>query len=139
MLSSIFFSYQLLLRVFILTISRPAILLLHNMSDEPFPRLCIHPCDAHTCIFIHCRGTITLINTALHGTELSDILMRLLAYMLIILFDFHFMRRIYLDFITEIKKGWGILSPDSMCADYPSRSTCFLSEHYSKRPHKCRG
>ena len=47
-----FFSYQLLLRVFILTISCPAILLLHNMSDEPFPR---HPCDTHTCIFIHCR------------------------------------------------------------------------------------
>ena len=34
-----FFSYQHLLRVFILTISCPAILLLHNMSDEPFPRL----------------------------------------------------------------------------------------------------
>ena len=34
-----FFSYQLLLRVFILTISCPAIHLLHIKSDEPFPRL----------------------------------------------------------------------------------------------------
>ena len=50
-----FFSYQHLLRVFLLTISCPAILLLHNMSDEPFPRLCIHPCNTHTCFFIYRR------------------------------------------------------------------------------------
>ena len=34
-----FFDYEHFLRVFILTISCPAILLLHNISDEPFPRL----------------------------------------------------------------------------------------------------
>ncbi len=128
-----FFSYQLLLRVFILTISCPAILLLHNMSDEPFPRL-VFIRATHILVSLYIAGTITLINTALHGTELSDILMRLLAYMLIILFDFHFMRRIYLDFITEIKKGWGILSLIPCALIILAVALAFYPEHYSKRP-----
>ena len=49
-----FFSYQHLLRVFILTISCPAILLLHNMSDEPFPRL-VFIRATHILVSIYCR------------------------------------------------------------------------------------
>ena len=128
-----FFSYQHLLRVFILTISCPAILLLHNISDEPFPRL-VFIRATHILVSLYIAGTITLLNTALHGTELSDILMRLLAYLLIILFDFHFMRRIYLDFITEIKKGWGILSLIPCALIILAVALAFYPEHYSKRP-----
>ena len=128
-----FFSYQHLLRVFILTISFPAILLLHNMSDEPFPRL-VFIRATHILVSIYIAATITLINTALHGTELSDILMRLLAYLLVILFDFHFMRRIYLDFITEIRKGWGILSLIPCALIILAVALAFYPEHYSKRP-----
>ena len=128
-----FFSYQHLLRVFLLTISCPAILLLHNMSDEPFPRL-VFIRATHILVSIYIAGTITLINTALHGTELSDILMRLLAYLLVILFDFHFMRRIYLDFITEIRKGWGILSLIPCALIILTVALAFYPEHYSKRP-----
>ena len=104
-----FFDYEHFLKVFILTISCPAILLLHNISDEPFPRL-VFTRATHILASLYIAATITLINTALHGTELSDILMRLLVYLVVILLDFHFVRPIYLDFITEIKKGWGILS-----------------------------
>ena len=128
-----FFSYQHLLRVFLLTISCPAILLLHNLSDEPFPRL-VFIRATHILVSLYIAGTITLLNTALHGTELSDILMRLLAYLLIILFDFHFMRRIYLDFITEIKKGWGILSLIPCALIILAVALAFYPEHYSKRP-----
>ena len=128
-----FFSYQHLLRVFILTISCPAILLLHNISDEPFPRL-VFIRATHILVSLYIAGTITLLNTALHGTELSDILMRLLAYLLIILFDFHFMRRIYLDFITEVKKGWGILSLIPCALIILAVALAFYPEHYSKRP-----
>ena len=122
-----------MLRVFILTISCPAILLLHNILDEPFPRL-VFIRATHILVSLYIAGTITLLNTALHGTELSDILMRLLAYLLIILFDFHFMRRIYLDFITEIKKGWGILSLIPCALIILAVALAFYPEHYSKRP-----
>ena len=128
-----FFSYQHLLRVFLLTISCPAILLLHNMSDEPFPRL-VFIRATHILVSLYIAGTITLINTALHGTELSDILMRLLAYLLVILFDFHFIRRIYLDFITEIRKGWGILSLIPCALILLAVALAFYPEHYTKRP-----
>ena len=109
MRSSVFFSYQHLLRVFLLTISCPAILLLHNMSDEPFPRL-VFIRATHILVSLYIAGTITLINTALHGTELSDILMRLLAYLLVILFDFHFIPPHLSGFYHRDQEGWGILS-----------------------------
>lgn len=128
-----FFSYQHLLRVFILTISCPAILLLHNVSDEPFPRL-VFIRATHILISLYIAGTITLINTALHGTELSDILMRLLVYLIVILLDFHFIRCIYLDFITEIKKGWGILSLIPCSLILLAVAIAFYPEHYSRRP-----
>lgn len=128
-----FFSFQHLLRIFIVTISCPAILLLHNISDEPLPRL-VFIRATHILVSLYIAGTITLINTALHGTELSDILMRLLAYLLVILFDFHFVRHIYLDFITVIRKGWGILSLISCALIILAVALAFYPEHYVNRP-----
>lgn len=128
-----FFSYEYLLRVFVLTISCPAILLLHNISDEPLPRL-VFVRATHILASIYIAGTITLVNTMLNGTELSDILMRLLVYLLVILFDFHFVRHIYLDFITEIKKGWGILSLIPCSLIILVVALAFYPENYTRRP-----
>lgn len=128
-----FFSFQHLLRIFIVTISCPAIVLLHNISDEPFPRL-VFIRATHILVSLYIAGTITLINTALHGTELSDILMRLLAYLIVILFDFHFVRHIYLDFITVIRKGWGILSLIPCALIILAVALAFYPEHYINRP-----
>ena len=88
-----FFDYEHFLWVFILTISCPAVLLLHDISDEPFPQL-VFIRATHILASLYIAATITLINTALHGTALSDILMRLLIYLLVILLDFHFVRRV---------------------------------------------
>lgn len=128
-----FLDYEHFLRVFILTISCPAILLLHNISDEPFPRL-VFTRATHILASLYIAATITLINTALHGTELSDILMRLLVYLLVILLDFHFVRPIYLDFITEIRKGWGILSLIPCALIILAVTLAFYPEHYTRRP-----
>lgn len=128
-----FLDYEHFLRVFILTISCPAILLLHNISDEPFPRL-VFTRATHILASLYIAATITLINTALHGTELSDILMRLLVYLLVILLDFHFVRPIYLDFITEIRKGWGILSLIPCALIILAVTLAVYPEHYTRRP-----
>ena len=128
-----FFDYEHFLRVFILTISCPAILLLHNISDEPFPRL-VFTRATHILASLYIAATITLINTALHGTELSDILMRLLVYLLVILLDFHFVRPVYLDFITKIRKGWGILALIPCALIILAVTLAFYPEHYTRRP-----
>lgn len=128
-----FLDYEHFLRVFILTISCPAILLLHNISDEPFPRL-VFTRATHILASLYIAASITLINTALHGTELSDILMRLLVYLLVILLDFHFVRPIYLDFITEIKKGWGILSLIPCALIVLSVTLAVYPKHYTRYP-----
>lgn len=128
-----FFDYEHFLRVFILTISCPAVLLLHNISDEPFPRL-VFTRATHILASLYLAATITLVNTALHGTELSDILMRLLVYLLVILLDFHFVRPIYLDFITKIRTGWGILSLVPCALIFLAVAFAFYPEHYTRRP-----
>ena len=128
-----FFDYAHFLRVFILTVSCPAVLLLHNISDEPLPRL-IFTRTTHILATLYIAASITLINTALHGTKLSDILMRLLVYVLVILLEFHFVRPIYLDFISKIRKGWGILSLISCSLILLAVTFAVYPEHYTKRP-----
>ncbi len=128
-----FWGYEHFLRVFILTLSCPAVVLLHNISDEPFLRL-VFTRATHILVSLYIAATITLVNTALHGTALSDILMRLLVYLLVILFDFHFIRRIYLGFISEVKKSWGILSLIPCALIIFAVTIAFYPEHYTKRP-----
>ena len=128
-----FFDYEHFLRIFILTISCPAVLLLHDISDESFPQL-VFIRATHILASLYIAATITLINTALHGTELSDILMRLLIYLLVILLDFHFVRRVYLDFISEIKTGWGVLSLIPCVLIILAVTLAVYPEHYTKRP-----
>lgn len=128
-----FLDYEHFLRVFILTISCPAVLLLHNISDEPFPRL-VFTRATHILASLYIAATITLTNTALQGTELSDILMRLLVYLLVILLDFHYVRPVYLDFISKIRKGWGALSLIPCALIILAVVLAFYPEHYTRRP-----
>jgi len=128
-----FFGYKCFLRVFIVTISCPAVFLLHNISDEPFPRL-VFTRATHILVSLYIAASITLLNAALHGTELSDILLRLLAYLLVILLDYRFVRRIYLDMVSTIRNGWGILSLIPCAFIILAVVIAFYPEHYTKRP-----
>ena len=128
-----YFGYEQFLRVFILTISCPAVLLLRNISDEPFAKL-VFTGATHILASLYIAATVTLINTALHGNELSDILLRLLSYLLAVLFDFYFVRHIWLDSVSMIKKGWGVLSLIPCAFIVLSVTAALYPEHYTKRP-----
>lgn len=125
--------WQQLLRVFIFTISLPTVLLLYTVSDEPFARL-IFSHATHILISLYIAVTVTLINTALHGNQLSDILLRILFYLPVVLFDFHCMRHIWLDFVRMVKKGWGILALIPCAFIILFLTTALYPEHYTKRP-----
>lgn len=128
-----YFGYEHFLRVFILTISCPAVLLLCNISDEPFAKL-VFTGATHILASLYIAATVTLINTALHGNELSDILLRLLSYLLAVLFEFYFVRRIWLESVGTIKKGWSVLSLIPCAFIILSVAVATYPEHYTKRP-----
>lgn len=126
-------NYQHFLRVFIITISIPSVFLLYSISAEPFARL-VFTYTTHILVSLYIAATVTLANAALHGTELSDILLRLLAYLLMILLDFHVLRHVYLNFISIIQKGWGFLSLIPCVLTIFAVMLALYPEHYTKRP-----
>ena len=128
-----YFSYEHFLRVFILTISLPAVLLLRKISDEQFAKL-VFTGATQILVSLYISATVTLINTALHGNELSDILLRLLCYLLAVLLDFRFVRHIWLDSVSMIKKGWGVLSLIPCAFIILAVTVALYPEHYAKRP-----
>ena len=104
----VFMGWEQLLKGFIFTISIPAVLSLYAVSDEPFARLTFSHAT-HILFSLYIALTATLINTALHGTMLSDILLRIGFYIPVVLFDFYVLRRIWFNFLRIVRKGWGIL------------------------------
>ncbi|MGM9958512.1 MAG: hypothetical protein ACI32B_04605 [Erysipelotrichaceae bacterium] len=129
----IIFGWEKFLRVFIFTISLPTILLMYAVSNEPFACL-VFSHASHILASLYIAVTVTLINTKLHGTQLSDILFRILFYLPFILFDFFIMRHIWLDFVQIVKKGWGILALIPCAFTILFLITALYPEHYTKNP-----
>lgn len=129
----IFWGWDPFLRLFLLTVSCPTVLLLYIVSDEPFARL-VFSHVTHILASLYIAVTVTLLNTALHGTQLSDLLLRILFYLPVILFDFYCMRHIWLDFVRMVKKGWGILALIPCAFIVLFLTTALYPEHYTKRP-----
>lgn len=129
----ILLGWEPFLRLFILTISCPTILLLYIVSDEPFARL-VFSHVTHILVSLYIAVTVTLINTAMHGTQLSDILLRILFYLPVVLFDFYFTRQLWFDFVRMVKKGWGFLVLISCAFIVLFLTTALYPEHYTRRP-----
>ena len=129
----ILLGWEPFLRLFILTISCPTVLLLYIVSDEPFARL-VFSHATHILASLYIAATVTLLNTALHGTQRSDLLLRILFYLPVVLFDFYCMRHIWLDIVRIVKKGWGILAPIPCAFIILFLTTALYPEHYTRRP-----
>lgn len=126
-----FLGYNYFLRLFIFTISFPAVFLVRSISGGSFARL-VFTRATHVLVSLYIAASVTLLNTALHGTELSDILLRLLAYLLVILLECLFVRRIYLDFISALRTGWGSFSLIPCAFIVLAVTIAFYPEHYTK-------
>lgn len=129
----VLFGWSQLLKVFIFTISFPTILILFFISDEPFARIAFSHLS-HILFSLYIAVSVTLINNALHGTELLDILLRIIFYLPVALFDFFIMRHIWLDFVRMVKKGWGILALIPCAFIFLFLTMALFPEHYTKSP-----
>lgn len=129
----VFMGWEQLLKGFIFTISIPAVLSLYAASDEPFARLTFSHAT-HILFSLYIALTATLINTALHGTMLSDILLRIGFYIPVVLFDFYVLRRIWFNFLRIVRKGWGILVLIPSAFIIMFLVTGLYPDHYINRP-----
>lgn len=104
-----FCGFLLLVQVFPFTISFPAIFMIYKLA-KAHPALAVFTHATQILLSVYISATITLVNTAFHGSEMSDCLIRLAAYLIIIILEFAFMRRPFLQLTSIVQKGWGILS-----------------------------
>ena len=79
-----FRGFLFLTRVFAFTISLPAILMIYKLAKVQ-PALAVFTHATQILFSLYVTATVTLINTAIHGSAFSDFLLRLTAYLLIIL------------------------------------------------------
>lgn len=105
----ILLGYTFFLRVFLLTISAPAVCLVFWLA-EVHPSKAVFSYATQILFSMYVSATITLINTAVHGTKLTDFLIRLTSYGLIIVLEYRFLRRPFLRLSAIAESGWLILA-----------------------------
>ncbi len=103
------FGYTVFLRVFLLTVSMPAIYLCLRLAGEK-PSKVVFNYASQILLSLYISNGITLIITKINGSELTDFLLRLLVYCVIILLEYRFLRRPFLALSTIVQNGWLILA-----------------------------
>lgn len=101
--------YPFFLRIFLLTISAPAVFLVFWLAKgQPFRAVFNHATQILFSLYV--SASITLINTSMHGSELTDFVLRLAAYGVIILLEYRFLRHPFLHLTAIAQQGWLILA-----------------------------
>lgn len=126
----VFFSYTFFLQVFLLTVSAPAIYLAFRLTGEQ-PSKAVFNYATQILLSLYVSVSITLILPKIHGSERTDFLLRLIVYCVIILLEYRFLRRPFLQLSSYVQSGWLILAaiPCSLIvfsvalATYPIRYT----------------
>ncbi len=126
----ILFDYTFFLRVCLIAVSAPGIYLCFKLEGEK-PSKAVFNYATQILFSMYVCISITLIIPKIHGSELTDFLLRLAVYCAIILFEYRFLRRPFLRLSSIIQSGWLILAaiPCSLLvfsialASYPVRYT----------------
>lgn len=101
--------YTFFLRVLLFTISVSAIYLTFLLAEEQ-PSKSVFNHATQILFSLYITVSITLVNTVTHGSQLTDFLMRLTAYSIIILLEYRFLRRPFLYLSDITRNGWLILA-----------------------------
>ena len=105
----VLFGYTFFLRIFLLTISAPAVYLVFRLAGDQ-PSKAVFNYATQILFSLYAAASITLINTAIHGAERTDFLIRLAVYSIIVLSEYRFLRRPFLQISAITKNGWLILA-----------------------------
>ncbi|MDE5866246.1 MAG: GHKL domain-containing protein, partial [Lachnospiraceae bacterium] len=127
------FDYKFLLRFFPFTISAPAIYLSFRLMGSQ-PSKIVFNNATQILLSIYLSVSLTLINTKIHGTEMTDFLIRLAAYSIIILLEYRFLRRPFLHIFSIIQKGWLILALIPCSLIFLVAALISYPVHYTENP-----
>lgn len=106
---TVLFGYAFFLRIFLFTVSAPAVYLSFRLiGTQPAKTVFNHATQILLSLYL--SMSMTLINTKIHGSEVTDLLIRLAAYCIIILAEYHFLRRPFLHVYSIVQNGWLILA-----------------------------
>lgn len=105
----VLFGYTCFMRVLLLTISSPAIYLFYQLAKTPLSKA-IFNSATQILLSLYVSASITLIMSKIHGSEITDFLMRFAAYCIIILLEYRFLRQPFLHTFNIIKTGWLVLA-----------------------------
>ena len=103
------FGFTFFLRVCLLTVSTPGIYLIFYLSGDQ-PSKSVFNQASQILLSGYVNMCITLIITKIQGSELTDFLMRLFVYGIIILLEYCFLRRPFLALSSIVQSGWLILA-----------------------------
>lgn len=104
-----FLGYTFFMRIFLFTISAPAIYLSFRLIGSQ-PSKTVFNYATQILLSLYITASVTLFITKIHGSEMTDFLIRLAAYCIIILVEHRFLRRPFLRIFSIIQNGWMILA-----------------------------
>jgi len=130
---TVLLGYTFLLRIFLLTISAPAIYLSFLLAEGQ-PSKTVFNYATQILFSLYVSITITLIITKIHGSELTDFLLRLAVYGIIILLEYHFLRRPFLELSSIIQNGWLILAAIPCSLMVVTVALATYPVHYTDNP-----
>lgn len=78
--------------------------------------------------------TGTLLNTALHGTKFSDLVIRVLLFTAVFLLGYRFMRKPFRQMADNLQKNWGILAAVPVSFSILFLACGLFPVHFTKSP-----
>lgn len=127
-----FFGYLFFVRIFLLTITTPAILLLYKIAKSN-PTRAIFTYATQVLFSLYVCATIMFVNTSIWNSALADLILLLSSFTLVIWLEYRFIRRPFLYLAAHVK-NWGILSLLPCSLMLFSVFLAFCEGHYSKNP-----
>lgn len=104
-----FLGFPFFLRVYLITISAPAIVLVFKMTGDQ-PAKAVFNYATQILIGTYMGITFLQINKAIDGTELTDFVIRFTSFVIVIFLEYRFVRPVFLHLTAIIETGWLILA-----------------------------
>lgn len=99
------FGYTFYLSTVLFTVSAPGVYLFFRFADDKASKSVFN--HATQILFsLYVTVSVTLINIRIQGTELTEFLLHLVAYSIIILLEYRFLRKPFLRLASITQKGW---------------------------------
>ena len=128
-----FFGFLSFLRSGVFTISLPGVIMIYMAADTSISRH-VFKCLSQLLLSLYLLISVTLLNTLFKGTLLSNAILILSAYLAMILLEFFFLRKLFLDITETNSRGWWILALIPISFFIYVMTLALYPVHYTQNP-----